>query len=421
MLDKTLRKNFFSLTILQLGNYLVPLLTLPWLTRVLGADGYGKVGFSVAFIGYFILLVDWGFNLSATRQIAVNRTDIEARSRIFWTVLAAKVLILICSALLLAVCIRLIPGLSEQADLLWLAYMAVPGTALMPVFYFQGIERMAGMASLNLMTRLVAAPLVFLLVVDAGDVAWAVSLQAGSILLAGLLNLGLLFRMKQVCWITPRWPGIGAALADGATLFFSTAAISFYTSSTTVILGFLAGATEVGYFVAAQNIVKAVQGLYGPLSQVVFPRLSHLFQHSRASALLMARKLFWMQGGLTLLTSVVLLFTAPYLIVFLFGPGFTDAISILQYLSPLPFLIGLSNVFGIQIMVPLGYNRAFAGIVTASGVISLLLITALGYRYAADGAAMAVALTELMVTVSMGIFLIRNEPVLLGLRPRHTS
>ena len=411
-----MRRNISSLFLLQTGNYLVPLLTLPWLSRVLGVDAFGQLSFITAFLTYFVLLVDWGFSLSATRQIAIHRDNLLERSKIFWSVLCARLLLAVIGFLVMSGLLLIIPRLGENGLLFLPAYFMVLGTCLTPAFYYQGIERMGTMALVNAVVKFSSIPFIFWFVKSQADIGVAIGIQAGFIFLAGLANFVVLWRSDQLVWLKPTIAHIWNCLWEGWPLFLSTASISLYTNSNTVILGFVANTAAVAYFTAAQTVIRAGQGLYGPISQALFPRMSHLFHHSKDSALVLLRRVLWVQGALTACITCIFWIAAPWLMKILFGDHFEQGASVLRWLAPLIFLIGLSNVFGIQGMVPLGHSKPFSRILLASGILNIVIIFPLGYLFGADGAATAVLMTELFVTALMGFYLAFKEPKLFKMK-----
>ena len=412
LMDASLRRNLFSLFLLQGGNYLIPLITLPWLSRALGTEGYGTVGFVMAFVTYFSLLVDWGFNLSATRLVAIHRENRDERSRVFWSTLYARLLLSGLGALLLFAILNLWPSLNIDADFFWVGFLAVLGVGLSPAFYLQGIEKMGVMSMVNLTVRVLSIPLIFYWVHGKEDLMWAIGIQSGCSLLAPGLNLSSHLLSGEVAFIRPRLTEIRSSIKAGGPLFLSTASISLYTNSNVVLLGLLADSTAVGLFTAAQTVIRAGQGVFSPIAQALFPRMSHLFHSEPENAHLALRKCAVFQVALSAIFSVATFFLAPSIVKLLFGPIFAPATEVLEWLSPLLFLIGLSNVFGVQAMVPLGYNRAFTRILFLSGIINISLILPLSYCYGAPGAALSVLICELWVTSTMGFFIVLREPQL---------
>lgn len=404
--------NILGAATLQAGNFLVPLVLLPWLVRTLGAVGYGQIAYVTAIIAYYVMLVDWGFSLSATKSVAIHRDNPLERSRVLWVTILARFLLALGGAFALELLCFAIDIL--DASNYRLAYLTVWATALNPVFYYLGVEKIGRAAIIQMSIRICAIPLVMLMVESDADLTWAIGIPAGIFLLAVLVNLVVLIGSCEVQWTPLNISSFAAAYKAGWPLFLSTAAISLYTNTNTVILGLVAGNVAVGYFSSAMIFIKAAQGLYQPISQAFFPKMSHQFFHNPDGAAQVFIKLLKWQSLLTLIGSVSFFLLSPLLVSLVLGPAFATVVVVLRWMTPLILLIGLSNVLGIQGMIPLGYNRAFTRIVMVSGLINLCLVIALGGTFGAEGGAIALLVSEGCVTLMMANFLVRNEPKLFG-------
>lgn len=406
----SLKRNILSLTAVQIGNYIVPLITLPWLTRVLGLEGFGRLGFATAVIAYFILLTEWGFALGATREVAVAKEDLLKRSQIFWDVLTSRFFLSIFGLLALGALITLVPKLSNDALLLWIVSLSVLASMISPVFYFQGIERMSGMAFVNLMVKFLSVPLIVILVQEPADIYLAALIQSLTLLVAATINLVLLLNASEVVWIRPSLMRMAVALKKTSSLFISNAAISLYTNSSTVILGFVASESAVGAFVAAYSLIRAALGLMGPVSQALFPRISYLLTHERNRAEQVLNRVFLLQSGAGLIVSFSVVILGPVVVPLFLGDAYVQSLPALMGLAALPFLIAASNVLGVQIMVPLGHNSAFGTVLVAAGIINAALAIPFGAIWGAVGAAVSMVVAEAVVTVWMALFVKKYEP-----------
>ena len=148
-----LKRNMLSLFTLQGAAYLLPLIAIPYLVRVLGPTAYGRIAFAQAFVQYFVLLTDYGFNLSATRSIALTKGDRRALSRIFSSVIAAKLCLAAVGWCVLELACLFSPDLARHHALFVVCYLAVLGNALFPVWLFQGIERMGYITAFSIAAR----------------------------------------------------------------------------------------------------------------------------------------------------------------------------------------------------------------------------------------------------------------------------
>ncbi len=408
-MDKSVIKNVVSLIGVQGANYIVPLITLPYLVRVLGPVGYGGLNFSLAFVQYFILLADYGFNLSVTKQISVIRDDKEKTSELFWIVMFCKLALLILGFAILVTLICLFPKIGEFSTILICAYTIVIGNVLFPVWLFQGMEKMGMIAIANITAKLMAVPLIFTFVRASSD-AWLAGLITGvTTVVAGTIGLIAVRKFNWINWHKPTWTGVKRELSLGWHVFLSTAAISLYTVSITVILGVIAGPVAVGYYTAADKIRQAVQGFIAPVSQAIYPRINALMAKDKLMAFSTIRKLLLIQGCGTFILSLLLFIFAEPIILLAYNSTYINSVTVLKWLAWLPFVIGLSNVFGVQTLLVLGLNKIFSRILIVSGIFSLSLIFPLGSLWAQDGAAITTFITELTVTCLMLLIIIKRK------------
>lgn len=410
----SLKRNIVSLASLQVGNYLAPLLTLPWLTRILGIEGFGRLGFATAVVAYFMLLTEWGYPLGASRDVAVAKEDIQKRSQIFWDVMLGRALLGLIGLCVLSVLIHYVDRLNGISALLWILSLGVFASVISPMFYLQGTERMSKMAVVNLCVKLSSVPLIFLLVQDAADIYSAAFIQSLSLLAASAFNLRWVLKKSEIQWVPPSLGRVMLSLKKATTLFVSNAAISLYTNSSAVILGFVGSEAAVGAFVAAYTLIKAALGLLGPVSQALFPRMSYLLTHERKRAEQMLRRVFVWQTAIGFAVSLGVWFASPIVVPLLFGAAYVQALPVLLGLAALPFLIAISNVLGIQIMVPLGHNSAFSAVLIAAGLVNIVLVFPLGTCWGAMGAAVSMVVAEILVTGVMALYIKKNEPGIWG-------
>lgn len=402
-----LRDNILALFTLQGANYLLPLVTVPYLVRVLGPGNFGRVAFAQAFVQYFVLLTDYGFALSATRAVAAMRDDRQRLSRFFSAVMIVKLGLMVSGFAMMIAVVDLVPAFGHDWSLYVLSYLAVAGNVSFPVWLFQGLERMRYITALTLLGRVVTTAAIFGLVHQRADYRLAAALQASGFVVAGLCAMAVLPRVAD---IRPSWPGVEelrSALANGWHIFVTTAAISLYTNSNVFMLGLLTNPTAVGYFSAASKLVGAVQGLINPVSQAVFPHIVALALRSREAAISFAGRLLRVQGLATLGLSVLLFILARPAVELLFGGQFTLTATLAEWMAGLPFVIGLSNVLGIQVMFVFGMDGTVSRIALLCGIVNVLLVVILVRTFGVTGAAMSLLLVESLVTASEGLAVAR--------------
>lgn len=410
----SLRRNIGALYVIQLSNYIAPLLTLPWLTRMLGPSQFGRLGFCLAVSNYLMLLADYGFNLSATRAIAVHASDFAARTRIFWSTMAVKSLLASLGFLLLLTLTFLAPSFAAQRPLLELSYLTVLGAVLTPLWLFQGLERQTLLSAITVTVRLTAVPVTILMVRGPTDLFKAVAIAGCSPITVGVISLLFVVRGRHVGTASIRFRELVETFKDGWHQFLSNVSMSLYTNTNAVLLGLVAGPAAVGYYAPADRLIQATQGLLGPINQSVYPRVCRLMHESRSDAFVLIRKLLLLIGGVGLSLSLALFSVAPMLVKIIFGSAYHPVVPVLRWMSPLPFVIALSNVFGLHTMLPLGMKRTFSGIVMLAGVLNVISVVLLAHWFGPLGAAAAVLTTELFVTVLEAITLRRESVPIFG-------
>jgi PST family polysaccharide transporter len=406
---KTLISNFLSLSSVQFANYIFPLITVPYLVRVLGPERFGLISFSQAFIQYFILLTDYGFNLSATREISINREDLLKISEIFSSVMVIKILLMIVAFLVLCVVVLNVNKFRPERMLYFLSFGAVIGNVLFPIWIFQGMEKMKQIAVLNFLSKAIFTGFVFIFVKEKGDYIYVPVINALGYIVAGIVSLRIIFGVFNIKIKMPALIEIRHEVKEGWHIFMSTIAISLYTISNTFILGLFANNVVVGYFSGGEKIVKAVQGLLLPFSQTIYPHVSKLASESKEIALLFIRRIVRMVGVVTFCMSLCLFIFASYISDLILGTQFKSSIQVIQILSFLPFIVGLSNIFGIQVMLNFGLKKAFMKTLITASILNILLALLLVAHFKLIGITVSILITELFVTSSMLFVIYRKN------------
>ena len=401
--------NFVSLSIVQLANYLAPLIVLPYLFRVLGPSKYGLTELARALSVYFLILTDYGFGLSATREVSIHRDDPDRISEVFSCVLLLKLLLVVLGFVVLSLVVWAVPRLRADWPVYYLAFGSVLGMWLFPLWLFQGLERMKYIPLLNVTAKTLVIIGVLALIHGPDDYLYAPLLQSAGTLLIGLGGLILARRLFPVRFQRPPLAALKRELANGWHLFLSKMAVTLYTTSNIVILGLLTDPASVAYYAAGDKIVRAaVDGLLVPLSQAIFPHIGRLAAHSRAAALQFTARVARLAGVLALAVSFGLFLAAPYLAAIIMREKFTQGLLVIRILSPLPFIIVLSNLFGVQVMVNFGLQKLLVRILTAAGVlnVALVVLAAGAFRYV--GVAAAALTTEIVITLATFLALRRH-------------
>jgi PST family polysaccharide transporter len=402
---KRLFSNFLYLSLLQATNYLLPLITFPYLARVLGPEKFGLIAFAQAFMQYFVVLTDYGFNLSATREVSIYREDKDKLEEIFSAVMIIKLVLLLVSFILLITIVFSFEKFRKNWIVYILTFGIVIGQTLFPIWFFQGLEKMKYITFLNILAKFLFTIFIFLLVKESSDY-WKVPLFLSlGFILSGIIALYIVLKNFKIHLKIVNFSILKYYLKEGGYIFISNIAISLYTISNTLILGLFTNSTIVGYYAAAEKIIKAIQGLYGPVSQTIYPYITKIVQDNKLRAIQILRKLVLLYAITSFLISTLVLIFSDLLINLIVGPDFKESIKVLRIISFLPFIISLSNILGIQTMLSFNYKKAFTKILIIASFINICLSILLIPTLQHIGAALSVTITESFITISMLIFL----------------
>ncbi|MGH9450710.1 MAG: flippase [Terriglobia bacterium] len=403
ILRHPLASNALSLYGVQFAKYLLPLVTIPYLTRVLGPSGWGLVAVAQAYGAYLSLPVSYGFNFSATRDVARFKEDRERLSDIFASVMGAKCLLAsFCIAISFGVAYW-VPVFRGKPLLLWMAVFAALVPCFTPIWYFVGLEQLKLVATLDIAARSVATAGIFVVVHHRND-AWKVLAVYGAGSSVALVA-GTYLAYRELIPRLPAWGSIWEVLRAGRSMFVSSSAIGLYASGNAFILSLFAPPFVVGYYAGAEKMVRAALQLFQPPYQALFPRVSSLVHRNPARAFRLTRLSALLFGGLGLGGGIAIFFTAPWLVRIILGAGYDPAIPVVRLLAVLLPLIALNMVMGGLWLIPHKMDRAVEVTTLVAGAINIGLAVLFAPRFMGLGVAAAVVLAELFVGTAFFLYL----------------
>lgn len=396
---------------LQGINQFLPLLVLPYLMVVLGATGYGYVGFSLSVIQYLVLVVDFGFNLSATRRVAQVRDDRREVTRVFWSVFWAKLMLLAGTLVLLAVLLLAVPTFQKYQTALLCTLPMLLGSAFTFLWLFQGLGRVRQMAIINTASKIIMLPLIFWLVKSPADYPLAAFIQSGVFVLTAVISIGYLWRLRCVGAPVGERSAIRQAMSESFPLFLSSASTSVYTQLFVVILGFYCTTDVVGRYSSAERIMRALCFvLYTPINQAFFPRISAAAVAEPVQVRRIFSTLRNLVAAIMLLVGVALFVGAPYVSYFL-GSEYVGIEDLLRIFAFAPIFIGMGGVYGQSGLVAMGQHEAhrhFRNVYFMVAVLALVLVAVLTPLFHETGAALALLASEMAVFVLMRLYARRD-------------
>jgi O-antigen/teichoic acid export membrane protein len=396
-----LRHNIAALGVLQVANYVIPLVTLPFLARVLGPTAFGKLAFVQVLMTFFNIVTDYGYSLGATLQISANRSDRARVTAIFnatwwaqWTVLAG------CMAVI-AVLVAVIPVLRVDAPLHAMGVLLVIANVLFPIWLLQGLERMREVAVIQIVGRLLPIPLMFMFIHGPGDALVAVALVALGPLLAGLISMLWIRFHEVVDFRRPTLDAVRSALCAGAGLCISKLTISSYTTLVPFVLGTVSGPVPLASFNLADRLRTSAQSSLTPILQALFPRMGHLYSSdARAATSLLKVSLvavLVLGGG----ASAVLWIFADPIISLIGGDSYRSSVSVLRYIAALPLIISVSSIASLQILLPNNRQVQFNRGLRLGSLLAVIMVWPMCAAFGEIGAALVWLIVESFICLYM--------------------
>ena len=271
---KKLLSNFFSLSALQGVNMILPLISLPYIIRVLGVENFGLINFALSIIMYFDILVSFGFELSATREISIHRDNSKKVSEIFFSVMIIKTIMALISLLILSILILFNDSLTQNAMLYYATFGVVIGNLIFPSWFFQGMERMKYITYINVISKIIFTILIFIIVKESSDFIYVPILNSLGMIIGGVYSLWLIFKLFNLQFTIPNRGMIFSQLKDSYHFFLSRVANNGSRYYATTIIGIYFGNGAVGYYSIVEKLFYAFMSLGGIVSQTIYPYMS---------------------------------------------------------------------------------------------------------------------------------------------------
>lgn len=392
----SLKKNALALIILQGINYIIPLITLPYLVRVLGPTEYGNVGIAFSIIQYAILFTDFGFNLSISRKIAQNQTNKMIISELYTNTIFTKLGLAIFSAFIVCLLVLSIPKLYDIRYIIFCGYLQVIASVFVPIWFYQGIEKASTYSFISIAVKLLIIPLTFIFVKDKNDGDISLLIQGGVLFLTAIISIIHIFKQRYIKFVYPKLDIMISLFKEASPIFLGTVAVSLYTLSTPLILGMMSSAEQVGFYSAADKLRGAFLGIFLVLGGVLYPRVSRLFSEDEAKAFAFLKKLLINAIVVLSCSSVIFYFFSAEIAGLILGKQYLGSKVLIQIMSPMILLIPLSVILSNYILLALGHSRLFAKVPLITLFCHLSYSLFLSAEYGAIGASIAILITELV-------------------------
>lgn len=371
---KTLVTNTIALMIIQILNYVLPFITLPYLSRVLDVDKLGLVFFAQVFMDYFFRLVIFGFDFSGVRSIAINREDKEKTNLIFNSILCVQSIFLIISFSILSLLIIFIPKFRADAIVYYFTFLSVIGNVLVLGWFYQGMERMKFITILNITTKTVGLLLIFAFIKNNNDYYLVPLFNSLGALVAGIISLIFIKKVFRIRFFIPKKNDIINTIKYSSQFFLTKVAIALYRQTNAFVLGLVVSTTAVAYYTSADKIFWAIFALYSTFIGALFPYMS------KNKDIKFFKKILKYLIILAIGFSLFLILSSKVLIILFFTEKMLPAINILRIFALTLGFYLFVDLLGFPLLGAFGYvketNNGYivGGIYNLVGLIVLYLL-----------------------------------------------
>ena len=408
--DKKIVSNFLFLSIIQLSNYIAPVIIIPYLVSTLGVENYGLIAFSNAVISYFLVFVDYGYNLTATRDIALNRSEPNKIVDIFNTVLSTKMVLGGIGFLMVYLLIILVEPVSNHKNLFLLSYSIVLGHLIFPFWFFQGMEDMKYITYISLLTKLIYIVLVLIFVKVPSDYIYVNLFYGISGIISGLLSIVIIVRKYKITFKVVSMQNMLHDLRGGFLIFMSNIATNIYTNSNIIILESFTNNLVVGYFSIAEKVILALRQLLTVYAQVIYPRVCLLFEEGLRSVVsFFSRAYVPFLMGIIIISSLIFSFS-DIIVRIIAGKNVVEIENIINILIIVPVIVCLNIPFS-QILLSFNKRRAYSIIMIVGAAINIVFNLFLVPLYGALGSSYSIIITELFISLTLAVYVFWQKQI----------
>jgi PST family polysaccharide transporter len=405
---KAILGNAFWLTLVQLLNYVLPVITLAVIAPSFGSSVFGIYAAVSAYAAYVGLVVNYGFNLTGPLRLAKIRDNMTSASNYVCAVIASQLLLAAISSLLYILVLMSLPLDVTTKSAASIMLIQVIANSLTPQWVFLGFEQLRSFSLLQLSLRLGAVLIIIWTIRSPRDLLLLTSINAITAIITAVASFGLL-RPLGIRWYVPTGTTVIAMLREAFRLFISSLAVNLYTTTNVIIVAGVLGPSAAGAFALADRLGRAASDVLRPVMNAVYPFVCRISGRTetndeRGTKHFFFRVLLIGSAGL----SMVLFLFAPLIVQVIGGVGYQDAVAVLRYMAILPLMIALANIFGYQTMIPLRMDRQLTGVTIAAAVLSVVAMFALSHSWGLNGAGFVVSGIECFVTIALGLALARK-------------
>ena len=391
--NQILIKNTGYLSIIEIIRLVMPFVALPYIIKTVGTENYGLAIFAQTIISYFSIFINFGLDISALKDVSINRDNKEKLSKIVSAVLSIKSILFVISVVVLLLILHIIPFLKVHKLLFLYAFLACFSELLFPAWFYQGIEKMKYITIIRTLSIILYTGSVFLFIHTPQDYIKIVLLQSLSHLLAGFVSLYLLIHIESIKLLKVDRRLLKNIFKESIPFFFSRLSVVLNNTMAKTVSGIFFSMNIVAAFDIAQKVATVSLVPMQMMNQAVFPKIAQTLSKQFVS------KFLKLNVCISFIVAFFVFLFAPMAIRFFAGDRMPEAVTLIRILSIWVFAGGITTYLGAPVLVSFGYPKQFNISVILS---TLILLGCYGVLYIGNSFtiymfAMALAASELAI------------------------
>ncbi len=405
--NRLIFSNISYMGVMQIANYVFPFITIPYLVKTLSKESFGVYSVGLILMSYIGIVIDYGFNLTATREIAIHKSDKKKLNALSSAVFYIKIFffVLISACGVIAASLHLFSFYTLFAFLLF-AF----GQVLFPVWFLQGVENMRILTVFNTCSKTVSTISIFLLVKQPDAAEQSMVLYALGTFIAGITSFLYVVRKYSLQFVRTPYEALRRMVTDGFDIFLTSLFSNVIINGGALVLGYFGGMKVVGIYSAIEKIARAMIGVLSAVTQVIYPGIARTLAQDKKAGIALIKNtgtvfMLFLSAG-----CIGLMLFSPWILELLYGSFYIPYSYVLCFLLVWVIFSFINNFIGIQFLVGSGnnkyYRKAFS--ITTLYIIASFSLIKIFYL---DGLIFSMLSGELFLTLSM-LFLIRKNKLL---------
>jgi len=400
-------KNSIWLYVLRFFQLVVPLITFPYVTRVLGNSAYGAFSIALNLITYLQTIVEYGFDYSGSRRIAL--AEKKELSGIYTSIISAKMVLLLLAAIIMMVILQ-VPVYSDmEKTCVFFLFCMVIGTALQQTWVFQGFQEMQFITIANVIARSISVLLVFMFVNGEDDVWLYAILYSSSSIISGIISIIICKYRYRLKYRFAGFKEILLQLKEGFSLFLTAATARILSTIGMFFLGLVVSEQDAGIYSAAQKIPSIMIMCYTPISQAMYPYISKLFVENKKKATNILKILYGPIAFGVLLICILVMLLGEKILLYVCGPEYLEGEKYIRILMVWVWLSVFNNILGTLTLVASGRSEIYSKFFVISAIVAVVLNILLIKKYSCIGAAIATMISEGVLFIIMLVYILKNH------------